>query len=149
MTDRHDDSVGEVLGDARLRRIRFAEWLAQLRDCDLRFAEASRLDHDDNAEWQAAVYLLTGCDVVWARLRARVLEERSLTCVLEALEREDSWTPRQLAVMRWAAHFCDARRECGGFPRAFGEFCFRRWVTAVHLRQSVAPALTIIDARRA
>lgn len=40
----------------------------QLRSGDPTFAEASARYPDHMSEWQAAVYLLTGSDVVWAAL---------------------------------------------------------------------------------
>ncbi len=45
-------------------RQRFASALALLRNSDPSFAEASVLYPDDMGEWQAAVYLLTGCEEV-------------------------------------------------------------------------------------
>jgi len=149
VTHPRDDGIDERLQRSAERRARFDAWLEQLRHGDPRFAEASALHPNDMAAWQAATYLLTGCDRVWEQLGARVLANRSPGCVAEALRQEGTWSPIHMAVMRWAAHLWDGRRnEAGGFPFVFEEFHFRRWVTAVHLRKTVAPALTIVDERR-
>jgi hypothetical protein len=147
MSDPRDHAVDEIMRRGAERR--FEAWLGHLRSGDLRFAEASALQPDTKGEWQAAVYLLTGCDHVWKRLGGQVLADASLGCVAEALETEEDWSFTEAAVMRWSAHFADGRaNDAGGYPSVFDEFHFRRWVTAVHLRNALAPAMTIIDERR-
>ena len=65
----HDDEpLGDLLAGSRDRAQQFNVWLDQLRAGDPAFAEASLLYPDDMGEWQAAVYLLTGCDQVWLAL---------------------------------------------------------------------------------
>lgn len=147
MSSSHDDPVGEIM--RRRAQRRFDAWLRQLRSGDPRFAEASARKPNAMGEWQAAVYLLTGCDHVWARLGDHVLADTSLRCIAEALLAEERWSFTEATVMRWATHFWDARHHAAdGFPYIFNEFYFRRWVTAAHLRNTLAPALTIIDQRR-
>ncbi len=126
------------------RERRFSLWLDQLRACDLSFAEASTLHPDDMGEWQAGVYLLTGCETVWLELGGRVLAERSLQAAVDQLEQPGRWwSPSEDAAIRWAAHFWDLRHSGPGFPSEFGHFHFRRWVNACHLYKRTVPTLTI------
>jgi hypothetical protein len=37
-------------------------------------------------EWQAAVYLLTGCEPLWRMLRAAVMAERSMAPIIGEIE---------------------------------------------------------------
>lgn len=146
MSYHYDDGIDEVMRRSAERR--FEAWLCQLRERDERFGAASLL-HEDKAQWQAAIYLLTGCNVVWAELGARILADGSLDCVIRALDERDRWSCTEIGVMGWAAHCWDEERHgASGAPWTFEEFSFRRWVTAAHLRRRMAPALTIIDERR-
>ena len=125
---------------------RFSLWLDQLRACDLSFAEASTLHPADMREWQAGVYLLTGCDTVWSELGGRVLTERSLKATVDELDQPHRWwAPGEDAAIRWAAHFWDVRHSGPGFPSEFDHLHFRRWVNACHLYKRVAPTLTITN----
>jgi hypothetical protein len=125
---------------------RFGLWLDQLRACDLSFAEASTLHPADAGEWQAGVYLLTGCEPVWLELGGRVLAERSLQAAVDELDQPRRWwSPSEDTAVRWAAHFWDVR-HCGpGFPSQFGHFLFRRWINACHLYKRTAPTITITN----
>ena len=121
---------------------RFDLWLEQLRACDLSFAEASTLHPDDMGEWQAGVYLLTGCEPVWLELGGRALAERSLQAAVdEANQPRRWWSQGEEATSRWAAHFWDPGDSGPGFPSQFGHFHFRRWVNACHLYMRTAPTL--------
>lgn len=138
--------VAETLTCARDRSERFSLWIDQLRSGDPAFAEASTLYHDDMGEWQAAVYLLTGCEVVWADTNADVLAKRSIAPVVDEHQRpRRSWSSSEDAVMQWAAHFWDVHRWPVTFPHAFEEFYFRRWITASHPYKKIPPALTITN----
>lgn len=53
-------------------------------------------------------------------------------------------------MLRWAVHLGgDDRIDTNPVPSELGEFCLRRWITAMHLRAGLAPDLTIIDQRNA
>ena len=60
-------------------------WLEHLRAADPAFAEASALHPDDEGDWQAAVYLLIGCNEVWSVLARDVLAHASIAPVIEEL----------------------------------------------------------------
>jgi hypothetical protein len=137
-----DDPLEHVLAEAREERARYDAFLEALRESDPAFAEASALQADDMSEWQAAVYLLTGSDQVWAALAARVLEVRSVGPVVPELANpRRAWSGSEEQVMLWAAHFWDVDRHPARFPYEFEGFLFRRWVTALHLRKTLAPPL--------
>ena len=143
----HDERlVSERSAEASAPERRFGLWLDQLRACDLSFAEASTLRPDDMGEWQAGVYLLTGCDTVWSELGGRVLAERSLQAAVDERDQPRRWwSPGEDAAIRWAAHFWDPRYSGPGFPSEFDHFHFRRWVTACPLCKRTAPTLTITN----
>ncbi len=131
--------TAQAYGPAR----RFSLWLEQLRACDLSFAEASTLHPDDMGEWQAGVYLLTGCELVWLELGGRVLGERPLQAAVDEIDQPRCWwSSSEEATIRWAAHFWDPSHSGPGFPSQVGHFHFRRWVNACHLYKRTAPTLT-------
>jgi hypothetical protein len=140
------EPLEEGLARAREREERFGAWLERLRASEPAFAEASALYPADMGEWQSAVYLLSGCGEVWTRVGAAVCEERSLAPVISELEDPSrAWSSSEEAVMRWAVHFWDVDRRPTKFPYTFEPFYFHRWITALHLRQSLLPALTITE----
>ncbi|MEO6857369.1 MAG: hypothetical protein ABI323_02100 [Solirubrobacteraceae bacterium] len=56
-------------------------------------------------EWQAATYLLTGCDEVWRAVRCHVLNDVTIAPVIAELEQpRRAWSSSESAVTRWAAH---------------------------------------------
>jgi hypothetical protein len=123
-----------------------AAFLARLRSADPCFAKASVLDDDNANEWQAAVYLLTGCPPVWDAFGPEVMAERSLGPVLQEVEeRRRRWSGSAAEVLRWSAHFWDMRPDVQ-FPYRFDRFLFRRWVLAVHLRKNFAPEISFESA---
>jgi hypothetical protein len=68
----NDDPIEDILpARARVARASTPSW-SNLRAGDPTFAEASALSPEDISEWQAAVYLLTGCDEVWRAVAAAV-----------------------------------------------------------------------------
>jgi hypothetical protein len=139
-----DDPIEDVLARARGCSRRYAVWLDPLREGDTAFAEASALHSDDMAEWQSAVYLLTGNDAVWAALGGEVIGQRSVAPARYELEAPRRvWSSSEDAVMAWAAHFWDIDRGPTKFPYVFEQFLFYRWITACHLRQRIPPALTV------
>jgi hypothetical protein len=80
----HDDEpLEDLLAQSRYHAQQFNIWLDQLRAGDPAFAEASPLYPDDMGEWQAAVYLLAGCDQVWLPLAQNVLTEVSIAPVYQ------------------------------------------------------------------
>jgi hypothetical protein len=139
----HDEGpVEDLLARSRDRAQQFNVWLDQLRAYDPAFAEASLLYPADMGEWQAAVYLLTGCDHVWLALAQDVLSDVSILPVITELEdRRRAWSSREDAVMRWAAHFWDVDRWPAKFPYVFETYYFQRWITACHLYKRITPAL--------
>jgi hypothetical protein len=139
----HDDEpLEDLLARSRDHAQQFNMWLEQLRAGDPAFAEASLLYPADMGEWQAAVYLLTGCDHVWLALAQDVLSDVSIAAVITELEdRRRAWSSSEDAVMRWAAHFWDVDRWPAKFPHVFETYYFRRWVTACHLYKRITPAL--------
>ena len=99
------------------------------------------LQDDDWGEWQAAVYLLTGCHEVWLGARPRDPREpldRARGHELDHGHR--GWSSSELLLLRWAAHFWDVGRSEVSFPYFFDEFNFRRWITACHLYKHITPA---------
>ena len=76
MIDHAEDLIEEALARSRDRGARFKLWLERLRGGDPAFAEPSVLYPRDLSEWQAAVYLLTGCEQVWSVLGADALADR-------------------------------------------------------------------------
>jgi hypothetical protein len=139
----HDNELLEApLARSRDLAQQFDVWLDQLRADDPAFAEAPLLYPADMGEWQAAVYLLTGCDQVWLALAQHVLGDVSVAPVMTELEdHRRAWSSSEDAVMRWAAHFWDVDRWPAKFPHVFETFYFRRWVTACHLHKRITPAL--------
>lgn len=147
MTDDADEPLELTIADARECEQRFDAWVQELRRSDPQFAEASRLYPCDMGEWQAAVYLLSGCRDAWTRLRPAVLAQRSIAPVLGELEHPHrAWSSSEEAVMRWAIHFWDVDQRATQFPYSFGRFYFHRWITALHLRQRLLPALSVTGA---
>jgi hypothetical protein len=118
------------------------DFIDQLRGRDPAFAEASVLCEEEMGEWQAAVYLLTGCDPLWRALGAAVMTARSMAPVLSEIENSrQAWSASEDEAMAWAAHFWDFRRHPASFPSTFQSFLFERWIVALHLRQGLAPAI--------
>ncbi|HTW41333.1 MAG TPA: hypothetical protein VMD79_03360 [Solirubrobacteraceae bacterium] len=134
-------ALEESLTRGRKRVERHAAFVAHLRARDPVFAEASALHGPDNAPWQAAVYLLTGCRPVWGALGSRVLADRSIAPVVQALARANGRdVGSERAVMEWAAYLWEVERHHHtGYPCEFGEYYFRRWMTALHLRHRMPP----------
>jgi hypothetical protein len=148
MVDPDDDPIEDVLARSRDRSERFKVWLEHLRSGDPAFSEASALYPDDMDEWQAAVYLLSGCGEVCAALGADVLADRSMAPVVHELEKPGrAWSSSEGAVMQWAAHFWDVDRHPATFPYVFEQFYFQRWVTACHVRKHMPPALTVTSGK--
>ena len=142
----HDDEpLEDLLARSRDRAQQFNVWLDQLRAGDPAFTGASLLYPADMGEWQAAVYLLTGCDQVWLALAQDVLGDVSIApAIHECEDPRCPWSSSEGAVIRWAVHFWDVDRWPAKFPYEFEEFYFRRWITACHLYKRIAPALTIM-----
>jgi hypothetical protein len=116
------------------------DFIDQLRAQDPAFAEASVLYPDDMGEWQAAVYLLTGCDPLWRVLGAAAMAERSMLPVFSEIDNaRQAWSASETELMAWAAHFWDFRRHPANFPSTFQGSLFDRWIAALHLRDGRAP----------
>jgi hypothetical protein len=146
MVDPDDDPIEEILARSRERAVCFQAWLDHLRAGDPGFAEASLLQPWDMSEWQASVYLLTGCDEVWRALGAAVLAEHSIEPVHHELENpRRPWSSSEDQVMQWAAHFWNVDSRSVDFPWQFEQFYFYRWVAACHLRKQLPPALTVTE----
>jgi hypothetical protein len=141
---RHDDDpIEDLITRSRERAHHFRAWLEQLRAGDPAFADASMLYPDDMGEWQAAVYLLTGCQEVWHALAHDVLGDVSIGPVIDELERpRRPWSGSENTVMLWAAHFWDVDRWPARFPYVFETYYFHRWTSACHLHKKIPPALT-------
>jgi hypothetical protein len=123
------------------------DFINRLRARDPAFAEASVLYPDDMGEWQAAVYLLTGCDPVWRVLGAVAMIERSMATIISEIENpRRAWSASEDEVMAWAAHFWEFRWHRADFPFAFGDPLFDRWIAALHLRDGRAPAPRLMRA---
>ena len=119
---------------------RFRTWVEELRASDQTFAEASALYPPDLGEWQAAVYLLTGCYRVWRELGPQVIQRTSIAPVILELQRPGhAWSASEQAAMEWAACFWDVDRAPARVPYMVEEALFRRWVAALYLRQRLAP----------
>jgi hypothetical protein len=100
------------------------------------------LQDDDWGEWQAAVYLLTGCHEAWTALGPEILASRSIWPVVHELDHgHRGWSSSELLLLRWAAHFWDVGLSEVSFPYSFDESNFRRWITACHLYRRITPAL--------
>jgi len=146
MSHTDQDPLKEMFARARDRAERLNLWLEHLRSADPAFAEASALSPEDMGEWQAAVYLLTGCEVVWAATRTAVLAEHSMGIVIHDLQDPHrACSSSEKAVMQKAAHFSDVDRWPAKFPFVFEEFYFQRWITARHLYNKMPPALTLTE----
>lgn len=118
-----------------------AAFIAQLRARDPAFAEASVLHPDEMGEWQAAVYLLTGCEPVWGALGAAVMADRSMLPVHTELHQPTIvWAQLDLEVMAWVMHLWDYQRNPAELPY-FDRPLFDRWIIALHLRQGLVPAV--------
>jgi hypothetical protein len=129
-----DDPLGRMLD--RRRQV----FLAELREEDRLFAEASVVHLPDMAEWQAAVYLLTGCEPVWQALGDEIVSERSpVAALLEVEHPRRAWSEGEREAMRWALHFWDQARHPAEFPAVFDRHLFARWIVAAHLRQGLVP----------
>jgi hypothetical protein len=139
----HDNEpLEDLLASSPDRARQFNVWLEQLRAGNPAFAEASLLYPADMREWQAAVYLLTGCDEVWLALAQHVLSDVSIAPAINDLEHgRRAWSSSEDAVMRWAAHFWDVDRWPAQFRYVFETYYFRRWITACHLYRRIAPTL--------
>jgi len=124
-----------------------ADFIDRLRAQDPAFAEASVLYPDDMGEWQAAVYLLTGCGPVWRVLGAGAMAERSMAPVISEIETpRRPWSASEDEVMAWAAHFWELRRYPAKFPSTFQSSLFERWIAALHLRDGRAPTARMVQA---
>jgi len=131
---------GDILTQLHARDRQFADWLDQLRRGDPIFAEASVLQADGWGEWQAGVYLLTGCHEAWKTLGDQVLEEASIAPVVYELDSPTrGWSSGERTLLGWVAHFWDTDIPEGGYPYRFDEHHFRRWIRACHLYQPLAP----------
>jgi hypothetical protein len=138
----NDEPLEDLLARSRDHAQQFNVWLDQLREGDPALGEASLHYPADMGEWQAAVYLLTGCNQVWLTLAQHVLGDVSIAPVINELEdRHRAWSSSEDAVMRWATHFWDVNRWPAKFPYVFETYYFRRWVTACHLYRRITPAL--------
>jgi hypothetical protein len=139
----HDDEpLEDLLARSRDHAQEFNLWLDQLRTGDSAFTEPSLYYPADTGEWQAAVYLLTGCDQVCLALAQHVLGDVSIAPVINALDdRRRAWSSSENAVMRSAAHFWDVDRWPAKFPYVFEMYYFLRWVTACRLYRRITPAL--------
>jgi hypothetical protein len=124
-----------------------ADFIERLRAQDPAFAEASVLYPDDMGEWQAAVYLLTGCEPLWRGLGAAAMIERSMAPIICEIENpRRAWSASEDEVMAWAAHFWDLRRYPAKFPSTFQSSLFERWIAALHLRDGRAPTARLVQA---
>lgn len=127
-------------GRAQSGAQRFRTWVEELRAGDETFAEASGLYPPDVGEFQAAVYLLTGCPRVWRVLGPQVIERTSIAPVVRELERPTgAWSASEQAAIEWAAYFWDTDRAPPRVPYMVEQALFRRWIAALHLRQRLAP----------
>ena len=137
------DALEATLTRARDHAARFARWLEHLRAADPEFAEASALHPNDEGEWQAAVYLLIGCNEVWNLLARDVLAHASIAPVIEELAKpRRAWCSSEYAVMEWSVHFWNLDRWPAKFPYVFEHHDFERWITACHLYMRITPAHT-------
>jgi hypothetical protein len=143
MLPHEPDTIDQLLAHSRQRALRFTVWLAQLRADDQAFAEASTLYPADMNEWQAATYMLTGCEQVWTAVKRHVLQDFSIAAVIDELDRpRRAWSSSEEAVMRWAVHFWDVDRSSVTFPYVFEHFYFQRWITASQLYKRIPPTPT-------
>jgi hypothetical protein len=138
----HDDQpIQAILTRLRSRDQQFLVWIDGLCDNDPTFAQASLLHDDDWGEWQAAVYLLTGCLKAWTALGPEILASRSIWPVVQELDHgHRGWSSSELLLLRWAAHFWDVGLSEVSFPYSFDDGNFRRWITACHLYKHIPPA---------
>jgi len=128
------------LADASLARGRLEPFVVQVRDADPSFAAPSVLHDDDMGEWQAAVYLLTGCEEAWRAVGTAVLADRTIAPVVDELaDPRRAWSASETEVMAWAAHFWGVNRYAARFPYVFERSLFNRWIVACHLRKGLAP----------
>ncbi len=122
-----DDPVEDVLARAADRAARYRRRPPHLRTRDLAFAEASVLYPQDMGEWQSAVYLLSGHQLIWGQLGARIMSDRTLAAVIAELEHPTRpWSSSAATVLRWAAHFSDVERWPAKFPYVFEQAYFAR-----------------------
>ena len=137
----HDPNpADQILERLRGRDRQFLYWLDGLRNNDPVFTQASVLHPADRGEWQAAVYLLTGCREAWTTLGSQVLEERSIAPVVYELDQPSrGWSSGERMLLGWVAHFWDVDCPEGGFPYRFDEDHFRRWIIACHLYKHIPP----------
>ena len=138
----HDDQpIQAILTRLRGRDQQFLVWVDGLGDSDPTFPEASVLEADDWGEWQAAVYLLTGCHDEWTTLGPEILASRSIGPVVDELDHgHRGWSSGELLLLRCAAHFWDVGLSEVSFPYSFDEFNFCRWITACYLYKHIPPA---------
>jgi hypothetical protein len=133
------DDVAQSRADAQ----EFSRWLEQLRSHDRRFAQASVLYPDDHAEWQSAVYLITGNDEIWSSLGPHVLADVSIAPVVLELERPHrGWSSGEWMLMDWTAHLWNIGDRQVVYPYNFDRRHFSRWITACHIRDHRTPAMT-------
>lgn len=134
------DPLSAAIERASAAERSFGSFVAGLRDADASFAEASVLHPEDMGEWQAPVYLLSGCWVVWTRLGDAVMRSRSIGPVVEELEDPTyGWSGGEREVLVWAAHFWNYARNPAHFPYRFDGSNFARWIVACHLYKGLAP----------
>jgi hypothetical protein len=117
----------------------YLDFLTRLRGADPVFAEASVLASHRAGSWQAAVYQLAGCDVVWNKFGCAVMEQRTIAPVFEEIEHPTcAWGSGEHLVLIWAAHFWD-RNQVARVPYNFDNQNYSRWLVALHLRRGIAP----------
>ena len=132
--------VDTILTRLRCRDRQFRFWLDGLRNSDPTFAAVSVLQADEWGEWQAAVYLLTGCHEAWTTLGPEILGSRSIGPVVDELDHgHRGWSSSERVLLGWAAHFWDVGCSEVSFPYTFDELHFRRWVNACHLYKQIPP----------
>jgi len=131
---------------ARAAERAFASFVAGLRNADPRFAEASALHKDGMGEWQAAVYLLSGCGQLSSVLGPAVMRERSLAPVFAEIEKpRRAWSGGEHQVLIWAAHFW-SDNQAASLPYVFDPYLYSRWLVALHLRRGFAPDAGLLAA---
>jgi hypothetical protein len=144
MASEERDPLSVAIDRANADARAFASFLARLRDADPRFAEVSALHKDGMGEWQAAVYLLSGCGELWSAVGPAVMRERSLAPVFAELENpRRAWSGGEQQVLVWAAHFW-SDDQAASLPYVFDQGLYSRWLVALHLRRGFAPDASLL-----
>jgi hypothetical protein len=139
------DPVSAAIERANGDATAFGSFVAELREGDPSFAEASVLQPEGMGEWQAAVYLLSGSWVVWQRLGPAVMKSRSAAPVIEELEESTyGWSGGEREVLVWAAHFWNYLEYPAHFPYRFDQFNFHRWIVACHLYKGLVADIPLL-----